>query len=188
MWTGTTWFFVRGADQEVGVPRKRLRTKGPPAEDVLETEVLRKLRTGAGIDREALVNSLSCAGVERTKLAAAQRLCPDIGAYAIIHLAAAAGKDPRAELLRAAARDPKLIEKRKPDGILEHSAKYELISGVLFRRIYNAVENEVQLRCCVPDVPCGRGNIDGQGNKPIGYRERLLLEYHNGRLAGHQER
>ena len=74
---------------------------------------------------------------------------------------------------------------RKVDNCLRAAESFELIQGVLFRRCYDAVANEVQLRCAVPNVTYGMFELPGRGRKTLGYRERLLLEYHNGPLAGH---
>ena len=71
------------------------------------------------------------------------------------------------------------------DTILENALSFEIVDGVLFRRVYDSVEGEVQLRCCVPDVATARFEQAGQGGKPLNYRDLLLLEYHNGKLAGH---
>ncbi len=81
MWIGTTWFILRGSDEVAGPARKRMRVKGIPAATKEELEIMKKLRTGAGIDRGALVVSLSVAGIERMQLAAAQRRCKDFAMW-----------------------------------------------------------------------------------------------------------
>ena len=58
----------------------------------------------------------------------------------------------------------------------------------MFRQVYNAVDGEVQLRCAVPSGLMGKFDVPGRGLRPLGYRERLMLGYHNGRLAGHMGR
>ena len=149
---------------------------------------MKKLRTGAGVDKEALVASCTLAGVERIHLSAAQRVCPDFAVYYACKLAEETGNDPRATLVGLKSKEPLWFVRRKIDSILTTSSHYELVRGVLFRRVWDETEGEVQLRCCVPDRPWGQFEVPGQGLKTFGYRERLLLEYHNGSLAGHQGR
>ena len=55
--------------------------------------------------------------------------------------------------LRALQRgDPDLLVGRKVDGCLRDAGSIGLIQGVLFRRCYESVEYEVQLRFAVPKV------------------------------------
>ena len=56
---------------------------------------------------------------------------------------------------------------------------------MLYRRVYDAVDGEVQLRLCVPDQAHSQYEYPDQAYKSLGYRERLILEYHNGPLGGH---
>ena len=37
------------------------------------------------------------------------------------------------------------------DGVLEFAKEFELVRGLLFKHVFDAVEHEVQLRLCVPD-------------------------------------
>jgi hypothetical protein len=41
----------------------------------------------------------------------------------------------------------------------------------LFRQVYDSTAGEVQLRCCVPSVPCGKFEMPGKVLVPLGYRE-----------------
>ena len=66
--------------------------------------------------------------------------------------------------------------------------KFELISTVLFRRVYNPVSGEVELRCAVPMGDAARFDHPGHGQTPLSYRAKIILEYHNGKLGGHQGR
>ena len=75
---------------------------------------------------------------------------------------------------------------RKIDSIVNQSVFFELVGGLLFRRLYDDVEGEVQLRCCIPTGASGQFDVAGHGFKPLGYRERLRLKYHSGPLAVHQ--
>ncbi|MCP4242184.1 MAG: hypothetical protein GY772_16640, partial [bacterium] len=187
-WLGATWFFLRGSEEVPGPRLKRMRAKGIPEATHDELELMKKLRTGAGIDRGALVSSLSVAGIERAQLAAAQRRCKDLAVYVAVCLTRETGENARQVVVEFARRDPGLLGGRRVDSVLEVSDRYELIGGVLFRRVWNSVAAELQLRCCVPNTPCGRFEVPGRGLMPLGFRERILLEYHNGALGGHQGR
>jgi len=77
-WTGETWFFLSGHEPGTPPPRRAYRVKQRPRVDVPEPDVLARLRTGAGIDREGLGGALTALGIERNKLGAAQRVCPDL--------------------------------------------------------------------------------------------------------------
>ena len=61
--------------------------------------MLARLRTGAGIDREGLGGALTALGIERNKLGAAQRVCPDLAVIYVIHATELAGKAPRDAVL-----------------------------------------------------------------------------------------
>jgi hypothetical protein len=132
--------------------------------------------------------SLSVAQVEKGRLAAAQRVCRDLAAYYAALLAQAQGRCVRAALVELSKSEPSYFTGKRIDSVIETSQRYELIDGVLFRRVYDVVEGEVQLRCAVPRVHWGQYEMPGQGLKPLGYRERIPLEYHNGALGGHQGR
>ena len=101
-----------------------------------------------------LQGKLGAAGVERNKLCAAQRRCKDLGVYVVIHCAWVADKNPRELIRKLVASDPDMVPARtKVDTLIETARHFELIDGVLFRRVYDHVSGEVQLRCCVPDIP-----------------------------------
>ena len=93
----------------------------------------------------------------------------------VIHAAELAGKAPRDAVLALQRSDPDLLGGRKVDNGLRAAESFELIQGVLFRRCYDAVANEVQLRCAVPNVTYGMFELPGRSRKTLGYRERLLL-------------
>ena len=81
-----------------------------------------------------------------------------------------------------------MVGGRKYHNWIEMAEKFELVDGVIFRRVYDAIEGEVQLRCCVSNVPTSQFELPGRGYRHLGYREKFLLDYHNGQLAGHQGR
>ena len=59
------------------------------------------------------------------------------------------------------------------------------MDGVLMRRVYDPFDHEVQLRLVAPTGYIGKFERPGAGPADLGIRERILLEYHNGRLGGH---
>ena len=79
------------------------------------------------------------------KLAAAQRICPDFAAIYVVLLAQSAGQDQRVALGALKKSNEELVGGRKYDTWIEMADKFELIDGVLFRRVYDAIEGEVQL-------------------------------------------
>ena len=150
-----------------------------------EWELLKKLRTDPEFQRGVLVDSLSVAGIERHRLASAQRVCPDLRAVYMGKLAEHLGRDPRQALLDVKKEAPDAFKDKKIDGVIRSLDKFEMINQVLFRRVYNPVSNQVELRCAVPTGAVSRFDFPARGSTPLGFRERILLEYHNGKLGGH---
>ena len=90
-----------------------------------------------------------------------------------MHLAWLANKDPRDALTKLKRDRPDLLEKGI-DQILEGAEKFELNEGVLFRRVYDVIAAEVQLRCAIPDQPIGQFEAPGLGQRNMNYRDMLL--------------
>ena len=63
--------------------------------------------------------------------------------------------------------------------------KYEIFDGVLMKRVYILQDNEVQMRIVAPTTAINAFDVPGVGHVPLGVREKILLEYHNGRMGGH---
>ena len=188
-WTGLTWFYLKDAEaDEAALPRRRLR--GKRADPSLERglEVWRDLMTSAEVGRDSLARNLTASGQEKTKLMAAQRQCRDFGAYVAIHLALEGRREAREALLELRRTEPDLVGDRKIDSLLESARHYELVQGVLFRRWYNPVSHEVELRLAVPDRPWGKFDVPGRGLMDLGHRERIIHEFHSGLLGGHRGR
>ncbi len=93
-----------------------------------------RLRPGAGLDRTALVASLTVAGVERARLGATQCHCPDLGVYVLIHVAQAAGEDLRAAVVRETRKNPGFLGGRWLDSVLENANRFEYYGGALSAR------------------------------------------------------
>ena len=184
-WTGETWFFLEGQVPVEAPPKRRLSMRQKPSSEVPEPEIISALHTGAGVRREGLAGTLTAMGLERVKLGAAQRRCPDFAVYYVVHLAWGANKNARDALIELKKQDSSLMGVKKFDNVLQVALGYELINSVLFKRMYDTTEGEVQLRCAVPDVTASHYEQAGQGYRPLSYRNWLLMEYHNGKLAGH---
>ena len=76
----------------------KYKGKQAPIRDLPEAEIIEQLHTGAGIRREGLMETLTGMGLKRVKLAAAQRTCPSLAGYYVVHLADLANKDSRVAL------------------------------------------------------------------------------------------
>ena len=140
-WRGTTWFFLEGVETLPGPARRRITTKRPPLFVTEEWELLKKLRTDPEYKRSALVDSLSVQGIERAQLSAAQRACPDLRAAYLGKLAEEMGKDPRSTLLECSKQHPDAFKGKQLDAMIRSLEHFEMITEVLFRRVYNAVSN-----------------------------------------------
>ena len=57
------------------------------------------------------------------------------------------------------------------------STRYELCGGLLYRRVYSRMDDEIQLRCYAPDV-ASRYISSLEGMAPMNFRNELILEYH----------
>ena len=149
--------------------------KRPPLFVTEELELFKKLRKNPDFHRGALVDSLSVAGIERQQLAAAQRVCPDFRAVYLGKLAEGLSQDPRKALLEMQKEHPDAFKGKKIDALVRSLDKFELINHVLFRRVYNPISNQVELRCAVPAGASSRFDFPGRGFTPLGFREWILL-------------
>ena len=176
-WVGETLFYLDELSAE---------DEGRPAEVPAVTRELVEKRDSV---ERSLVDSLGAAGIERQMLMEGQRKCPDYAAVYVLLLAEREGQDGQRALRALRRGSPEMFPDRTSNDRLTRLAEnYELIDSLLFRRVYDRVEGELQLRCCVPSGSCGMFELPGLGEKKLGYRERILLEYHNGPLAGHPGR
>ena len=165
-WRGTTWFSLEHARPLPGPARRRIVGKKPPLFVTEEWELLRKLRTDPEFHRGALVDSLSVAGIERQQLAAAQRVCPDLRVVYLGKLAESLSQDVRQTLLELRKEAPDAFKDKKIDAVVRTLDKFEMINHVLFRRVYNPVSNQVELRCAVPTGASSRFDFPGRGFTP----------------------
>ena len=116
-----------------------------------EVDILQRLPTGSGVDHDVLAINVSVAGIERIQLAAAQRQCPELGpVYTAVLAKQTEGLHPRGELVALKKRQGDWFLHRKVDPTENQSVYFELVGGLLFRRVYDDVEGKVQLRCCIP--------------------------------------
>ena len=134
------------------------------------------------------MNSLTVAGIEKNMLAGKQRVCPELRAIYLGKLAEAQGEDPRKALLAAEKDDPKHFRAKRIDALVRSLDKFEMVNTVLFRREYNIVSGEVELRCAAPTGDAVVFDHPGHGMSPLSYRSTIILDYHNGKIGGHQGR
>ena len=97
----------------------------------------------------------------------------------------ARGEDPRKALQAAEKDDPKHLKAKKIDALVRSLDKFEMVNTVLFRRVYNTVSGEVELRCAVPTGDAAVIDHPGHGMSLLSYRAKIILEYHNSKLGGH---
>ena len=144
-----------------------------------------------GIDRDRVPDCvLSTAGIETKMFVAAQRACPEVGLLWIA--AECREKDVAIQPTLAETRKtaPELwINGQKPAAIERQSLNYEWMPNeVLYRRVYDASDGELQLRPVVPTGGTSQMEVPGVGSRELSLRSRIILEYHNGVLGGHQGR
>ena len=76
--------------------------------------------------------------------------------------------------------------------VLKDAGHYMLLGppgfDLLYRMQYSVADEEWQPRLCVPEGQELLHKIPGQGQVPLGCRQRVLLERHNSQLAGHPGR
>ena len=179
-WTGLTLFWAEGVEpqQESLVkatyqPRKR-------------TDVVVALE--GSVDRDNIPDCLlTTTGLEQGMFIAAQRACQELG---LIYLAVECrdGDLPiQSTLNKSKTVAPELwIKGPKGPAIERQSLNYErTIAGLLCRRVYDSVDGELQLRPAVPSGAAQRVEVPGIGERELSLRDRLMLEYHNGKLGGH---
>jgi len=149
-------------------------------------QMVKGLLRGVGTPGQpTLTTNLSAVGLERGQLIKAQIECPEYGAYYAAAEAAHREEDIK-KAVQAYQRDhPDYFRKRKVDAVVNASTAYELVDGLLMRRVYDLWDHEVQLRIVAPTTSMGLMEVVGVGHKPLGIRERILTEYHNGKLGGH---
>ena len=98
------------------------------------------------MDRDLLAFNVSVAGIERIQLSAAQRQCPELGPIYSAVVAKQIGRsDPREELIALKKRQGGRFLHPKVDSIVNQSVFFEVVGGLLFRRVYEDVDAEVQL-------------------------------------------
>ena len=198
-WKGETWFFLEGhaPDPSRGgrLPRRRYKrgfhdrftlTSLPDPESV--KEIAEKVQP----DDVCLLKDVGAMGVERYRLAAAQRACRDLGETMIILLAEETGT-LRKDVVKAIQdfRTERKIDAahRTIDGAFEYAKEFALFQGLLYRIQWDAADREHQYRLCIPEGTHSRMTMPGEiKSREVGYRERVLLQYHNSQIAGHMGR
>ena len=148
------------------------------------------LRAGAGIAREAAMAKLPIADLERERLSLAQQVCPDLAAtYKVVEARDKGETRFHQILLRLKEKIPDCFAKRKnPEGVIKDSARYEIIGGILYRRVYDVTDDEVQLRACAPRGAMRSMQMPGIGECELELRKELFVIYHSSHLGGHLKR
>ena len=180
LWTGLTLFWNDGTDPlpECLVPGTYQPRKRAEVLEALEGE----------IDRDNIPETrLSAIGLEQEMFIAAQKCCSEVGLIYVAVQARETGQPIQAALHRTKAIAPELwIKGPKPASLERQSKNYELTeNGILCRRVYDSVEGELQFRPVVPTGAAQKIEVAGVGERSLSMRDRLILEYHNGRLGGH---
>ena len=193
-WVGETWFYLAGEEPRVTPFRRvrRMHKKAKPSVEMPNTEEMKKLLSAAGADRSDIAVLFGSLGIEKARWGAAQRVCPDLCEVVIVLLGQEAELDHtglRSSLNEHRRQAPELAGDRTVDGVIEFAKSFALLEGLLMRRVFDSCDLENQLRLCVPSGAVGRFVIPGEiKERELGFREKLLLEYHNSALAGHLSR
>ena len=99
---------------------------------------------------------------------------------------------PRAQtlvrILHSLQRNGVVPKDRKLDPMIQSSLDYELVNGLLYRRVYDIQDDETQLRCVAPEGDWQVIEDVGVGPAQISFRRHLLMHYHNSPLSGHRGR
>ena len=181
-WTGATRFVVEGSV----IPEylKDIRVHRPRGRAAVLADL------DAGIRRDDLSDgNFSIAEVERERLVADQKVCPEIGPIYLMTEARQAGKDVRHEWNKFKRLAPEVFRNNvSAETVIRQSEKFEIHDHLLFKKVFDAAEGEIQLRPAVPTGSTSAMELPGYGRRPLSMRNRLLLEYHNGILGGHQGR
>ncbi len=176
-WTGTTYFkeVVEGDEDPLDIGHE------------WQPEIVKGMIRGVGNPgAPMLAKDLSVIGIERGLLVDKQMACPFFGPIYAACEAADRGENPYKALKEYEREHPEHLAKRKVDSLVKTSDRFELVDGVLMRRVYDPLDREVQLRIVAPEGGMASFYPPGQRKKEsLGIRERILLEYHSGKMGGH---
>jgi hypothetical protein len=130
--------------------------------------------------------------IERERLAEAQKQCVDAGAIYTVQEAWLAGKPEQAVkqlMVKLKQEKPLLFQYRATaDATMGAARSYEMHDHLLYKKIYDSVAHEVQLRCVVPDVPLYSLATPFRTKEPVSMRKDLYRWYHESILGGHTGR
>ena len=101
-----------------------------------------------------------------------QMACPTFGPFYAACEAAMRGEDTYQALKAYARENPEHVAKRKVDSLAKTSDRFELVDGVLMRRVYDPWDREVQLRIVAPEGGTRSFYPPGSGKKE---RRDLLI-------------
>ena len=131
----------------------------------------------AGIRRDDLSDgNFSIAEVERERLVADQKVCPEIGPIYLMTEARQAGKDVRHEWKKFKRLAPEVFRNNvSAETVIRQSEKFEIHDHLLFKKVFDAAEGEIQLRPAAPTGSTSAMELPGYGRRPLSMRNRLLL-------------
>ena len=179
-WTGSTHFVPEGMKFRSYVLEPRTHKPRPRAELLSDLDL--------GVKRDDLFEgTLSIANIERERLISDQMVCPELGPIYHAVLARQRGSEVEWNKLKRIA--PEIFRNNvAADTVKRQSEKFEIHDGLLYRRVFDATEGEIQLKPCVPTGVASAVELPGYGQRGLDHRSRLMLEYHNGVLGGHMGR
>ena len=154
-----------------------------------DPESVKEIADKVKVDDVCLLKDLGAMGVERYRLAAAQRSCRDLGEIMIV-LLGQESSTPR-DLVVKALKDFQTERQidanhRTINGIFEHAEGFALFQGLLYKIQWDAPDREFQYRLCIPEGVHSRMTMPGETlSREVGYRERVLSQYHNSQIGGH---
>ena len=157
-WTGASYF--RELDMEEEEDENDYRRWGPG--------MVRGMIRGVGPPKHpALVKNFSVIDIERELLIQKQLDCSTFGAIYTAVEAVDRGENAVRVVAQNAQEYPEQFQMRRPDAVAKTSERYELVDGVLARRVYDVWDHEIQLRVVAPTGAIGKYEHAGRGARPL---------------------
>ena len=153
-----------------------------------EPQVMRDLlRSVSPLAQPGVDGQLTSLGVERVRLASLQSDCPEVGPLYCAVVAESMGANARAALASWDKDHDHVLARthRKVDSIIKKSRQYELQDNLLYRRVFDVSDREVQLRLVAPTGSLVQQEVIGIGQRPLAFRDALMGQYHDSPLTGH---
>jgi len=170
-WTGEMYFWPRGVEIRQVLRNPHWHKPRPRAKVIASLE--------GGFDRTRTHDgSFPAAMIERDFLIAAQRVCKELGPLYICCEAARDGKNMRDAIADKRRVAPEIfMQVKNLETLVRHSEKFALLDGLLYQRVYDTADGELQLRVCAPEEELSAMEMPGMGRRKLNCRSRILLEY-----------